>query len=276
MKLLNSAKPHWSFQQYVSTELSCHIRMLTFFRFANPRDWADIARAVQTSFTESQLDELVQLCLLEKQTPQQRPPPKGIRRVFFKSLDDAPLVLSTGPMRADAPAFVPRQLAKTVTNDSSAGEGEAGKEAIEEAVEKPEADMTDVVDSRNLVDAIATAEAPPPVQVSEEQKVVAAKLWAKYQRRLRSAKLEKAKSATQKARDSYFETCLGLSEDMEWPFGFFYRKLYLGLVPNLLACVNRVDSYAYGARAKAKRRFRLGTDAAEDLEGLNKRMNDLK
>ena len=78
-------------------------------RFATARRWGGIIRAVQTSCMASHLDEMIQLCSSDKPKPQ-TPPPEGIRRVSFKNLQDVPLVLSTGSLRATAETFVPRSL----------------------------------------------------------------------------------------------------------------------------------------------------------------------
>jgi hypothetical protein len=180
-------------------------------------------------------------------------------------------------MRADAPAFVPKALAKPDPDTVGPVDDEAdNEEAVEHAGEKPEADITDIVDSRNLVDSLGPTEVPAAEAITEEQKAVATKLIDVYQRKLRSRKLERAKTATHKAYDSYFETCLEMSKTMDWPLGFYYRKLYLGFVPHLLACVNRVEAHAHNARGRAKKRFRSGKDTKEDLESLNKRMNELR
>ena len=212
-----------------------------------------MSKAVRTSYTESQLDEMIQLCSIEQQQAYKRPPPTGIRRVFFKTLQEIPVVLATGPLRAGAKEFVPGAIkAKTIEEKSVA----AVEETDQQPVEQTEADVTDLIDSQDIVDSLPSTAAPIVAQsVTQDQKDVALRLLGNYRRRARNQKLEKHKTPTQKVCDSYFETCLKLAldpENMQWPCGFYYRKLYLGLVPHLLACVKGVESYAFSAKEKAK------------------------
>ncbi|RXW11576.1 hypothetical protein EST38_g14279, partial [Candolleomyces aberdarensis] len=253
----------------------------SFKRFATARSWGGIIGAVQTSCSHSHLDEMVQLCSTERPRPQ-KPSPEGIRRVFFKNLDDVPLVLSTGALRPQAEAFIPSFLKPQATNvgggdNSTEGQGGNAAAEIEQQIEQPEADVTDLVDSRNIVDSLTSTAAPLAVEhISQKQKDVALCLLKKYRQRARNQKLEKNKTPTQKVCDSYFETCLGLALDrkkMQWPRGFYYRKLYLGLVPHLLACIKGVRSYAFSAKAKAKKRYR--GNEKQDYDGMHKTTNEI-
>jgi hypothetical protein len=58
----------------------------------------------------------------------------------------------------------------------------------------------------------------------------------------------------------------------QWPHGYYYKKVYLGLVPHLLACVKGVESYASVAKAEAKKRYQGGgpQDYDEMRETINK------
>ncbi|RXW23491.1 hypothetical protein EST38_g2359, partial [Candolleomyces aberdarensis] len=292
----------------------------SFRRFAKARGWGGIIVAAQASCADSHLDEMVQLCSTEKPVPE-RPPPEDVRRVFFKSLDDVPLVLSTAslsagarplstdtssaeakplsagtssaeakPLFMDTPSSQPKPLvpdssnpqASTESRGSSAVEAPGATAEIELPVdqlqiEQPEADVTDLVDSRDLVNSLASTAAPLDVEHSSpEQKKLALHLLHKYRQRVRNKKLEKHKTTTQKTCDVSFETCLKLASDpkeMQWPYGFYYKKLYLGLVPHLLACVKAVESYAYTARAKARIRYRK--EERQDYDGMLKRMNEI-
>ncbi|RXW11442.1 hypothetical protein EST38_g14413 [Candolleomyces aberdarensis] len=249
-------------------------------RFATARSWGGMLGAVQTSCSKSHLDEMVQLCSTEKPKPH-KSPPEGIRRVPFKNLEDVPLVLSTGPLNAQAKAYVPNSLKPQANVDGgdNSTEGQGGEAAAElqQQIEQTEADVTDLVDSRNIVDSLASTAAPLAVEhISQEQKDVALCLLKKYRQRARNQKLEKNKAPTQKNCDSYFETCLELALDrkkMQWPRGFYYRKLYLGLVPHLLACMKGVESYAFSAKAKAKKRYR--GNEKQDYDRMHKTTNEI-
>lgn len=192
---------------------------------------------------------MVQLCSAEKPDPEWAPP-ENVRRVFFKGLKDVPLALSTDPLCAEAK---PGAKAKPLSTDTSSTEAELlsketkGAESlptnssnpqantvveassstaeIEQQVdrpqtEQPEADITDIVDSRDLVDPLVNTAAPLDVERSSpEQKNLALRLFHKYRQRIRNRKLEKRKTTTQRTCDSYFETCLKLASDpkeMRW------------------------------------------------------------
>lgn len=233
-----------------------------------------MSKAVQTSYTDSQLDEMVQLCSIEQQQTYKYPPPEGVRRVFFKTLEEVPVVLSTGPLRAEAKEFVPGAMrAKAAEEESKA----VAEEVDQQPVEQNEADVTDLIDSRDIVDSLPSTAAPLVAEsISQEQKDVAMRFLSNYRQRTRNQKLEKNKTSTQKICDSYFDTCLKLAldpEKMQWPYGFYYRKMYLGLVPHLLACVKGVESYAFSAKEKAKKRYR--GHEKQDLDGIHKRTNEI-
>ncbi|RXW14759.1 hypothetical protein EST38_g11097 [Candolleomyces aberdarensis] len=215
----------------------------------------------------------------EPSRPPAKPSPEGIRRVFFKNLQDVPLVLSTGALRPQAEEFIPSALKPQVTKvgggDNSA-EGQGG-EAATELEQQPEADVTDLVDSRNIVDSLASTAAPLAVDhISQEQRDVALRLLGKHRQRVKNQELEEKKTPTQKVCDSYFETCLKLALDakkMGWPRKLYYRKLYLGLVPHLLACIKGVESYAFSAKAEAKKRYR--GNEQRDYDEMHKTTNEI-
>jgi hypothetical protein len=217
---------------------------------------------------------MVQLCSLEKPKPL-KPPRPGIRRVFFKDLQDIPLVLSTGALKAQAEAFVPRSQANAQGGDVEGQlEAEDATVEIDQQIEQPDADATDLVDSRDIADSLASTAASLAVEhISQEQKNAALCLLKQHRQRARNQKLEMNKPLTQKVCDSYFETCLKLAVGPEqWPRGYYYKKVYLGLVPHLLACVKGVERYASVAKAEAMKRYQGGgpQDHDEMRETINK------
>ncbi|RXW14070.1 hypothetical protein EST38_g11783 [Candolleomyces aberdarensis] len=163
----------------------------------------------------------------------ERPPPEGIQRIFFKNLDDVSSALSTVEAQGDTASEMERPA--------------------EHQTEQPEVVVLDL-----------------------EQKDVALRLLHMYRKRVRNKKLEMRKTTTQKACDSYFETCLRLAlnpEKMQWPYGFYYRKLYLGLVPHLLACVKGVEEYAFSAKARIRKRY--GEGERLDYDKMHKTMSEI-
>ncbi|KAJ2926890.1 hypothetical protein H1R20_g10212, partial [Candolleomyces eurysporus] len=232
----------------------------SFTRFAAAQSWGDVAEAVQISCTNSHLEEMVQLCSTEKPNPQS-PPPEGIRRVFFKNLDDVPLVLSMGAqvsLNASAPGHCELRANaeggdnSTIDAQEDAPAGTAAEQRVEPQIEQPGAVLTDLA-----------------------QKDLALRLLRNYRQRMKNKDLEKHKTTTQKNCDSYFETCLKLASDpkeVQWPCGSYYRKLYLGLVPHLLACVKAVESYALSAWSEARNHCRK---EKQDYDGMYKMKSEI-
>jgi hypothetical protein len=103
------------------------------------------------------------------------------------------------------------------------------------------------------IKGIITEPKPP-----QEQKNAALCFLKIYRQRARNQKLERNKTLMQKICDSYFEDCLKSApgpERRQSP-DRYYWKLYLGLVPHLLACVKGLEGYAFWAEAEAKKGYR--------------------
>ncbi|RXW14817.1 hypothetical protein EST38_g11041 [Candolleomyces aberdarensis] len=205
---------------------------------------------------DSHLDERVQYCSTEKPNLE-KPPPENIRRVF-KNLDDAPSALSVSEQAN--PPFVPGSRGLRANSESGGnstveaqGDGPSGMEQlVEQQIKQPEAVLTDLT-----------------------RKDLVLRLLHVYRQRVRNKDLEKHKTITQKNCDSYFETCLKLASDskeMQWPCGSYYRKLYLGLVPHLLACVKAVESYALSAWSEARDQSRK---EKQDYDGMYKTKSEI-
>ncbi|KAJ2926879.1 hypothetical protein H1R20_g10208, partial [Candolleomyces eurysporus] len=245
-----------------------------FKRFTTARSWGGIVSAVQTSCTGSDLDDMVQLCSTGKPSPQE-PPPEGIQRVFFKNPEDIPSMLSTGPLRVQAEF-------EAVILDSLKLQTSA---EIEQQIEQTaEVVATDFMDPRDIVDPLPDTAAPLVTDITQEQKDVAFRLLKSYRKRIREQELENSKSASREIYDSYFETCLNMALDtkrMQWPHGFYYRKLYLGLVPHLLTCAKAIELYAQSEKTKTKQGYKedgkqgYKEDEKLDYDSLKQKMNEL-
>ncbi|KAH6917673.1 hypothetical protein BKA70DRAFT_1178689 [Coprinopsis sp. MPI-PUGE-AT-0042] len=269
---VRAAKPHW-----------------TFDRYAHAKGWGGVETGLFYS-TESGLDDLVQL-RHESGKPPRGPPPVNVTRVSFKSLEDVRRTLAphmsslaiASSLRAQAPAFVPRSLkqqeapqddvvrkrSNTLTTDKQGEEA-----AVEQVMDRPDADTADIVDSGKLVDAMAnTVVEAPRMVIPEDQLDLAKKLWKRYQYRVNHRNAEKKKTVMESQLDIAYETCLKLSTEMQWPNGNYYKKLYLGLVPHLLVCVNTAQAHAQTAKKKAKKRLQI--EVKQDLDDLNKKMTEL-
>ena len=80
------------------------------------------------------------------------------------------------------------------------------------------------------------------------------------------------KTAAEASRASLFDACLAESKTMEWPHNY-YRLLFLGPLPHVLVCIGGVQSYAVGAKEKAKKRW--STASHQELEDIGKRRTEL-
>ncbi|RXW13065.1 hypothetical protein EST38_g12789 [Candolleomyces aberdarensis] len=186
------------------------------------------------------LDETVQLRSSEKPNFQ-KPPTEGIRRVFFKNPDDVPSALSVGAQTANADSGSNSTVKTQGLGDTPTGT----EQPVDQQVEQPAAILTDIV-----------------------RKDLALRLLYHHRQRVRNKELEKYKTTTQKTCDSSFETCLKLVADpneMQWTRGSYYKKLYLGLVPHLLACVKAVESYALSAWSEARDQSRKEKQDYDDM-----------
>ena len=170
MRPLRTNSPHYLYRRrvYFTPDTSYHV-YLTFCRYAQARQWRGLSQAVQQSTAESPLDEMIQL-YHESKKPGWYAAPAGVRCVFYNAIEDVPRLLSEASapsflssLRADAPAFVPRQIHKVdderaieVPNSEDLS---AGAE-VHVDIEEPEVDHTDVMNSTTAIETIANTSTP--------------------------------------------------------------------------------------------------------------------
>ena len=106
------------------------------------------------------------------------PAPRGVRRVFYKSIGDVPPLLSetTTPaflssLRADAPTFVPQ--ATEFTRDTAADDGPETHDDIEEQ----EPDDTDVLNSDAVAEIIANTALSDANELPSQEKIHATRVF---------------------------------------------------------------------------------------------------
>ncbi|KAJ2926891.1 hypothetical protein H1R20_g10211, partial [Candolleomyces eurysporus] len=189
---------------------------------------------------DAHLDETVQPCSIEEPNSE-KAPPENTRRVFFKNLDDVSGSAHAANTESGSNSTVKAQ-----------GNTPAGPEQPVQRIGHPE-----------------------PVLTNLAQEDVALRLLYKFRQRVKNKELEKHKTTMQKTYDSYFETCLKLASDpkgMQWSCGSYYRKLYLGLVPHLLACAREVESYALSAWSEARNQCRK---EKQDYDGMYKTKSEI-
>jgi hypothetical protein len=70
------------------------------------------------------------------------------------------------------------------------------------------------------------------------------------------------------ARDRSFKACLAEAQKIAWIGGNYYRKLFLGPLPHVLLCLEKVGSYAVTTREQVKKL--TVTAEGQELQDLSK------
>lgn len=96
-----------------------------------------------------------------------------------------------------------------------------------------------------------------------------------YLQALRNRNLQSRKTLAEKNCDAHFDTCLQASASMALPRQSLYRKLYLGILPHLLVCIDAVSSHVESMKARAQEKF-LSNGGHETLEDLHARNTNLR
>jgi hypothetical protein len=218
----------------------------------------------------------------ESEKPGYKFAPPGVRRVFYKVIEDVPRLLgeASAPsflssLRADAPTFVPRQILKVderATEVPNSDDSSAGAEAHED-IEEPEVDHTDVMNSTTAIETIANTALPDTNELPLEEKIHATVIFQMAYRKVLTRRRNATKTVAEASRTSFFEACLVEASKMDWPHGRYYCKLFLGPLPHVLVCLSVVHSYLAGAKDKAKKRFNVATH--QELDEVGRKMTEL-
>ena len=219
----------------------------------------------------------------ESKKPARYSAPVGVRRVFYKAIEDVPRLLSEASapsflssLRADAPAFVPRQIHRAddprATEAPDSEDPSTGVE-VHEDIEEPEIDHTDVMNSTTAIETIANAAPPDANELPSEEKIHATAVFQMAYRKVLIRRYKVKKTVTEASRTSFFEACMAEASRMDWPHGGYYRKLFLGPLPHVLVCLSGVHSYLAGAKDKAKKRYKVATH--QELDDVGKKMTEI-
>lgn len=172
-----------------------------------------------------------------------------------------PKVISN--LRPDAAVFVPKPRVNIVSEEV--------EDAEPEEIEEPEVDNTDIVGAGTSesisITALPEANLPP----SEEQ-IHATRIIQIAYRKLLRRRHKSTKSALEASRASFFDECLKESLKMEWPNGIYYRLLFLGPLPHVLACLSVAHSWAFDTKARNKERLTVALH--QELEDVLKRLTE--
>ncbi len=195
-------------------------------------------------------------------------PIKGIREVKYKRRAEI-VPLLTGSARVSnlnpqAAPFVPRNM----NEDQDDGDDED-----EQPVEEPEGEER--VDNAVNVDEVALAvdagrTQGPTVLVTKEEIQVAKALLKGY--RKAKSRQQSAGSALAEGRIKLFTKCLEIVSKAEMRTK--YRVLFLGPLPHILVCLEKVKQSAQSAKKRASKRLKTAEHA--QLEEAMKQVDTAK
>jgi hypothetical protein len=220
----------------------------------------------------------------ESKKPRWNTVPTGIRRVFYKAIEDVPRLLSEvsapsflSSLRADAPTFVPRQILRKADDEratevSNSEDLPAGAE-VHEDIEEPDVDHTDVMNSTTARETNANTALPDTNELPSEEKIHATGVFQRVYRKVLIRRRKSKKTVVEASRTSFFEACLAEASRMDWPHGGYYRKLFLGPLPHALVFLSGVHSNLVGAKDRAKKRYLVATH--QELDDVVKKRTEL-
>ncbi|KAF6765898.1 hypothetical protein DFP72DRAFT_865003 [Ephemerocybe angulata] len=254
------------------------MRHSPFRRFIGRTHWGGVCLAVEASSNDSRLDYLVQMCLDGQGSTQNLP--HGLHRVLFTSKDDAIAKLST---------LIPVEVAEPTVDRVAIRPPVMNAKVAEAKVIKPKIPAAKVVESKDvkaneglkIEKRTRKGSKQPGVGAfnrpkDDASKVAAAKfLTARYRAILRSRSMAAGKSRAQKSCDAYFKACLSNLAYFHWPERCFYRVLYLGLVPHILACLKALESLALAKKIKTREQMHMGSVEHDNLDNQRTELGNI-
>lgn len=244
------------------------IHRLYLSSYAYVEDWSDVARLVPRSTSGSALDEMIQLFHESEVKPSIRPPNKAVHRLVYKNWRDIPRLLANphaviSNLRADAPVFVPKLRVPLMD-----------EEEAEQDVEENEVDNNEVIDTVFSGDSLTVKNLPEGRAVVSEQEIQAAiriQLW--YRKAMKRRHPVPTNNADALRRRE-IEACIQESGKIQWPQRSFYRLLFLGPLPHVLASLKAASIWAKDI--KNRNNNRLTKAFHQELEDILKSMTEMK
>lgn len=209
------------------------------------------------------IDDMITLVYNAKRDGQSEGIQPGWRRVFFSSevniaraLGHVSPFLLNSELRATAPTFVPMVLRSQNASSST----DAGP-----MLSPTNADVTEI--SRGGADPVVVPETDENMTLTKE-KLRAASVIAKHYKRLLSLRNPRALIQIK------FAECLTHFKTVEWP-SRLYPLLYLGMVPHVLVCLDRVYEHALSTKRELRAQWKKHT-GHEDLERVGERRTAIR
>ncbi|KAG2132368.1 hypothetical protein DEU56DRAFT_981701 [Suillus clintonianus] len=237
-------------------------------------------RAVLDFDNNNAASDLVELVHKTKRSTQI----SSVRQLFYEKASEIPYLLSShvvaaqSMLRAEAATFVPRPKDDVEIHqdekenlEPTPQESDGGKVEEEEVPVVIDSEADDGME--NMDEAIASLDPVPDTSLrsnepSEEQHSAARKIQNAYWRYVQ----HRSGPAVDAEIDAIFTTCFKETQSPEW-HPRYYRLLFLGPLPHLLACLRKGVTLADAAKAKAK--SRLNEESHEKLEELVKQISEI-
>jgi hypothetical protein len=236
-------------------------------------------RAVLDFDTNNAPSDLVKLIHKTRQSTQI----SKVRQLFYEKASEIPYLLSShmvaaqSTMRAEAPTLAPRihrpkggvEIRQAKQDNSELISQEGNGEEVPVVVD-PEADIMEDMDE--AVTSLAPLNPAPDESLrsngpSEEQDRAARRIQYVYRYHVS----HRSGSAVDAEIDAIFTACLKETRSSEWRPSY-YRLLFLGPLPHLLACLEQGITLTHAAKAKTKD---LSKVSHEKLEELGKQRSEI-
>ena len=274
--------------------------------FLTPDSWSGIRRAVERSVPSSDLDKMIHLVQIGRE-PIPLASDVKIDQVPFKDRDHLIALFAAAQrerlsvLSADAPVFVPRAVAAptdapTVENEVARGaQADIEMESTGGAAEGPsEHDDRDVLRSQQTETEVPSGSSVlPEVDVLTNKEKVAGRIILGFLRTLRSRKrvliilrwyrairaqrreLESPGLIGRRAR--FYRDCMRVDFERggQWPTRN-HRLVFLGVIPNLLVCLDTIRVRLQSNKSRARRLELQSAEADIDYEQLHERMKQAR
>ncbi|EGN94529.1 hypothetical protein SERLA73DRAFT_114784 [Serpula lacrymans var. lacrymans S7.3] len=251
------------------------------YRYISARGWEDLARHVRQSARDSNLDEMVQLHDLSR-VPLPNYTVSGVRLVAFKRSDDIVSLLTSpetltsksSTLKATAAAFTPQQ---TISSPAKAALAPFAEDNPVEEEDKHDVEETDLdvvgqnPEGQEIMGYQTYKNSNTDAAFSEEHIKAATTFMILYKQLLRRRR-KAPKHGLASHRAQVFTTYQDASCTIEWPNGY-YRLLFLGPLPHIMVCLERVVSYAKTAKDNVKKR--LTRVEHQELEEVSERLTKM-
>ena len=195
------------------------------------------------------------------------------RRLFYADTHELLAALKQSGPDLKAREMTP-QVKKNIVNDAvEETHGQPDPTSLHQESTQENNQLHDI--EEELQDHFDSSDNAPTMQtvpLTEEEQRAGSIIRTAYRKYFRR-KTSLMKSLARLTSDSFME-CLKQSQTVEWPRGSRYKLLYLGPLPNLVACLEYVWADIMNKKADAKKMLKKGL-GAENIDRTNATLTEL-